>query len=82
MAHFNTLKIDKSLIDDIENNKRNLDLVDSVIYMGHIMNCEVIAEGVEHENQLVLLKNHKCNSVQGYVWGKPIDFENILKICE
>lgn len=78
----NTLKIDKSLIDDIENNKRNLDLIDSVIYMGHIMNCEVIAEGVEHENQLALLKNHKCNFVQGYVWGKPIDFENILKICE
>ncbi|MBQ0052113.1 MAG: bifunctional diguanylate cyclase/phosphodiesterase [Treponema sp.] len=77
----NLLKIDKSLIDDIENNQRNRDLVDSVIYMGHIMNCEVISEGVESENQLALLKEHKCDFVQGFVWGKPLPYDTAVEMC-
>ncbi len=68
----NLLKIDKSLINDIEINQMNRDLVDSVIYMGHIMNCEVISEGVETEEQLLLLDRHKCDYIQGFVWGKPM----------
>ena len=71
----NLLKIDKSLIDDIESNQNMRDLIDSVIYMGHIMNCEVISEGVENEDQLNILKEHKCDFIQGFIWGKPIDFE-------
>lgn len=69
------LKIDKSLIDDIETSQQNQDFIDSVIYMGHIMDCEVISEGVETEEQLAVLKSHKCDFVQGYVWGKPLAYE-------
>ncbi len=76
----NLLKIDKSLIDDIERNHMNRDLVDSVIYMGHVMNCEVISEGVETEKQLSLLNEHKCDFVQGFVWGKPMPYEEALKL--
>ncbi len=72
----NLLKIDKSLIDDIETNQNMRDMVDSVIYMGHIMNCEVISEGVEKEAQLDILREHKCDFIQGFIWGKPIDFED------
>ena len=78
----NLLKIDKSLIDDIEMNHMNRDLVDSVIYMGHVMNCEVISEGVENEQQLSLLNEHKCDFVQGFVWGKPMPYEDALKLYE
>ncbi|MBR1639239.1 MAG: EAL domain-containing protein [Treponema sp.] len=70
----NLLKIDKSLIDDIEENQDMRDMVDSVIYMGHIMKCEVISEGVENENQIELLRKHKCDFIQGFVWGKPQSF--------
>ncbi|MCR5725170.1 MAG: bifunctional diguanylate cyclase/phosphodiesterase [Treponema sp.] len=77
----NLLKIDKSLIDDIESNQNIRDLVDSVIYMGHIMNCEVISEGVENEHQIGVLKEHKCDFVQGFVWGKPLSFEDAVKLC-
>lgn len=76
----NLLKIDKSLVDDIENNQRSRDLVDSVIYMGHVMNCEVISEGVETEAQLSILEEHKCNFVQGYVWGKPMSYEDAVEL--
>lgn len=76
----NLLKIDKSLIDGIESNQMNRDLVDSVIYMGHVMNCEVISEGVESERQLALLAEHKCDFVQGFVWGRPMDYAQAADI--
>ena len=76
------LKIDKSLIDNIETDPVMCDMVDSVIYMGHIMNCEVISEGVENENQLEILKEHKCDFIQGFVWGKPLDFDSAVSLCK
>ena len=77
----NLLKIDKSLIDDIETDQTMRDMVDSVIYMGHIMNCEVVSEGVEKEAQLDILREHKCDFIQGFVWSKPIDFEDAKNMC-
>ncbi len=78
----NLLKIDKSLIDEIEGNEKNMDFVDAVIYMGHLMGCEVISEGVENEKQLELLKAHECEFVQGYVWSKPLSYEDAMKEVE
>ena len=77
----NLLKIDKSLIDNIESNQNIRDLVDSVIYMGHVMNCEVISEGVENEQQIGVLKAHNCDFVQGFVWGKPLPFRDAVNLC-
>ena len=77
----NLLKIDKTLIDNICTDDANSDFVNAVIYMGHLMNCEVISEGVEDENQLALLKQLGCDFVQGYVWSKPIDFTSVLELC-
>ena len=77
----NLLKIDKTLIDDIETDQNMRDMVDSVIYMGHIMNCAVISEGVEKEVQLDILREHKCDFIQGFVWGKPVDFEEAKNMC-
>lgn len=71
----NLLKIDKSLIDDIEDNKKILEFVNTVISLGHLMNCEVISEGVENDKQLELLKDKDCDLIQGYVWGKPLKYE-------
>lgn len=75
------LKIDKSLIDDIEHNQMNRDFVDAIIYMGHLMNCEVISEGVESNEQLGLLKEHECDFVQGFVWGRPLEYDNAMELC-
>lgn len=74
----NLLKVDKSLVDDIENNNKSQEFVNAVISLGHLMGCEVIAEGTETENQLGILKTQKCDFVQGYVWGKPLDY-NVAK---
>lgn len=76
------LKIDKSLIDELENDPVMSDMVDSIIYMGHIMDCEVISEGVENESQLEILKEHKCDFIQGFVWGKPLPFDEAKALCK
>ncbi len=77
----NLLKIDKSLIDNICTDVTNSDFVNAVIYMGHLMDCEVISEGVEDESQLALLKGLGCDFVQGYVWSKPLDYTSALELC-
>lgn len=71
----NLLKIDKTLIDDIEHSEKSKDFVNAVISMGHLMGCEVISEGVENDKQLDLLNQKNCDFIQGYVWGKPLEYE-------
>lgn len=77
----NLVKIDKSLIDNIVRNEMNMDFVKSVIYMGHLMDAEVIAEGVEYDNQVECLKELDCDFVQGYIWGKPMDYDEARELA-
>lgn len=78
----NLLKIDKSLIDDIEHDEQKCEFVNAIIAMGHIMGCEVISEGVENEMQLEKLKENNCDLIQGYVWGKPLPFDTARSLSE
>lgn len=78
----NLLKIDKSLVDDIESNVKSQPFVSAVIYMGHLMGCEVICEGVESEGQLRLLRDNKCDFIQGYIWGKPMEFDKARELLD
>ncbi|MCR5722103.1 MAG: bifunctional diguanylate cyclase/phosphodiesterase [Lachnospiraceae bacterium] len=78
---FDLLKIDKSLVDNIETSDVSRDFVNLVIYMGHIMDSEVISEGVETESQLQLLKDQNCDFIQGYVWSRPLALRDALEMC-
>lgn len=71
----NLLKVDKTLIDGLEDSDKNCDFVKAVIFMGHLMGCEVISEGVEKEEQLEILKEQGCDLIQGFIWSKPLEFE-------
>lgn len=75
---FNVLKIDKSFIDDIDNNIKILSLI---VDIGHSLNAQIVAEGVENEHQLNILKSINCDIVQGFYFYKPMssrDFKNLL----
>lgn len=79
----NLLKIDKSFIDYLENDQNNcIDFISAVISMGHILGCEVISEGVESQKQLDILKEKKCDYIQGFLWGTPLDFSMAEKLCK
>lgn len=80
----NLLKIDKSFIDYLENDKNaesSCDFISAVISMGHILGCEVISEGVESPKQLSILKEKKCDYIQGFLWGTPLDLNMAKKLC-
>ena len=66
------LKIDKSFIDVMNINESNKQYVASIISIGHVLNMQVISEGVESDSQLNTLKENGCDFIQGYVWGRPM----------
>ncbi|MCR5590696.1 MAG: bifunctional diguanylate cyclase/phosphodiesterase [Lachnospiraceae bacterium] len=78
----NLVKIDKSLIDNLIRNEMNIDFVKSVIYMGHLMDTEVIAEGVEYDNQVECLRELDCDFIQGFIWGKPMEFDEARELAD
>ena len=66
-----SLKIDISFISNILNNSDDVAIVSAIIGMAHAMGIKVIAEGVENNEQLMLLRELKCDQVQGYFISRP-----------
>jgi diguanylate cyclase (GGDEF)-like protein len=67
-----TLKIDRSFIVDMDSGEDGLTLVSVIINLAHALKLNVVAEGVETENQLLKLKQLNCDEMQGYLFGKPV----------
>ena len=76
-----TLKIDKSFIDDIHTNSNKRRLVDTIISMSHDFKMRVVGEGVENIVQLNYMKESKCDIIQGFLWGRPMDENEFIKLC-
>lgn len=76
----NLLKIDKSFIDVMNSTESAKKYVAAIISIGHILNLEVISEGVETPDQLETLQNIGCDYIQGYIWGKPLSPEDAEKL--
>ena len=66
------LKIDSSFVRDLVNGPRALAIVRTIIDLGHILNLQVVAEGVEEEAHLAVLRAEGCDEVQGYYFSRPI----------
>jgi diguanylate cyclase (GGDEF)-like protein len=67
------LKIDQSFVRELEQEGQDAIIVRSTIDMAHSMGMEVVAEGVESEAALTLLREMDCDQVQGYLFCKPVD---------
>lgn len=78
-----SLKIDKSFIDDIikEGDNAHL-LINTIIAMGQTLNLNVIAEGVEEVYQMEYLKERGCQYYQGYYCSRPIPEDQFLEMLE
>ena len=78
---FDTLKIDRCFIRNIDNNKTNAVITKSVIEMAHQLGLKVVAEGIETKAELAFLVKHKCDEVQGYFLSRPLpakEFQQLL----
>ncbi|MDD2972009.1 MAG: bifunctional diguanylate cyclase/phosphodiesterase [Lachnospiraceae bacterium] len=73
----NTLKIDKSFIDSVTKDEASNIIVNSIITMAQKLGFEIIAEGVETREQYDYLKGIGCNTIQGFLLGKPKTYEEM-----
>ncbi len=74
------LKIDKGFIDHVDTSSRMAGLVRSIIGMGRNLSMEVVAEGVERPNQLQLLRHMGCLKAQGYLFSRPVPWQDYLEV--
>ncbi len=73
----NTLKIDQSFVRDLGRDVDDEILVRTIITMAHNLGLKVVAEGVETPEQYDFVKKHRCDIVQGYLYGRPMPIEEL-----
>jgi EAL domain-containing protein (putative c-di-GMP-specific phosphodiesterase class I) len=66
-----TLKIDRSFISGLDGDRDNRAIVTAIIELGHALELSVLAEGVETEAELEVLRELQCDRAQGYWFGRP-----------
>ena len=76
------LKIDKSFIDDVLDDRSDAEITATIVMMAHNLGLRVIAEGVESDGQLAFLRQLGCDEVQGYLFGKPQPAEEIAVLWD
>ena len=73
-----TLKIDRSFINGIEKREKNLEITQTIINLAHSLKLDVVAEGVETQEQLDILRSLGCEYAQGYFFSRPLDEQAVV----
>jgi len=76
------LKIDQSFVKDLPVDEEDIAITRAVIALAKSMNLDIIAEGVETEEQRDFLVQNGCKNIQGYYYSKPVSSEEMKKILE
>ncbi len=77
-----TLKIDRFFVCDVASNPSDAKIIKAIITMAHGLGFEVVAEGVEKQDQLNFLQEFGCDAVQGYFFSPPVPCEEFAKIIQ
>ncbi|WP_064220878.1 putative bifunctional diguanylate cyclase/phosphodiesterase [Anoxybacillus flavithermus] len=76
------IKIDRSFVQDMVKHSYDLSIVRAVIQVSHSLQMKVVAEGVETEEQLAILKREGCDRAQGYYFSKPLATEQFEQLFQ
>ena len=74
-----TLKIDREFIRDLETDSADKALVTAMLAVARELELDTVAEGVETDGQRLFLQQHRCSQLQGYLLGRPISVEALLR---
>jgi diguanylate cyclase (GGDEF)-like protein/PAS domain S-box-containing protein len=76
----NRLKIDQGFIRNLESDLNDAAIVRAIVNLGHSLNLDVIAEGVERAEQLEILRKEGCDEVQGYFFSRPLPAKDFVQL--
>jgi diguanylate cyclase (GGDEF)-like protein/PAS domain S-box-containing protein len=74
------VKLDRSFVRDVVTNPEDGAIVRAVISMAHTLRLVVVAEGVENQDQLAFLRQHRCDEMQGFLFSPPVEPEEFQKL--
>jgi EAL domain-containing protein (putative c-di-GMP-specific phosphodiesterase class I) len=74
----NTVKIDRSFVTHMTTDAKSMTMVSAILSLAHALKLEVVAEGVETEDQARLLRLLRCDELQGYLFSKPVSQTEIV----
>ncbi len=74
------LKVDKCFTDILVDEQSRTNFIEAIISMGHVLNFQIVSEGVELQEQLDILKSLNCDCIQGYIWGRPSSIIDASKL--
>lgn len=77
-----TLKIDRSFVSGIAHNENDKSITSAIVAMAKQLSLEVVAEGVETDQQLCYLRELHCNKAQGFHFSRPLDFVSLTEFME
>jgi diguanylate cyclase (GGDEF)-like protein len=76
------MKVDRSFINNLTTDDKGLSIVAAIIRLAHSLHMEAVAEGVETKAQLALLKELKCDQIQGYLLGRPMGVAEFIALMQ
>lgn len=82
MFPFNTLKIDRAFIKDLPHSANDIAIIETILTLGRGFHLKVVAEGVETQEQAVLLQSLGCEEMQGYWFSKPLSAEKMTQFLQ
>ena len=79
---FDTLKLDRSFIQNIDSNSKNAAIATAIISLAHQLYLKVVAEGVETKAELNFLRQNCCDEMQGYFFSRPLPASEFLSLIQ
>jgi diguanylate cyclase (GGDEF)-like protein len=73
------LKIDRSFVNQMSQGESAMRIVETIVQLGHSLNLDIIAEGVEHEAEAEVLRKIGCHEAQGFLYAKPLEPAALLE---
>lgn len=75
-----TLKLDRSFVDNIEGHGKDFDIAKAIITLAHVLGLDAIAEGIETPQQRDILRSLDCEYGQGYLFSRPLDGQGVIDL--